>query len=75
MYAHNERKRVMGELTAWQTAFIAKMITGESLEVNSINPYAPPVKRRKPTAFENKMGWDNLFRGLGLAKVAGVEGG
>lgn len=67
--------RSIGEITAWQTAFIAKIITGETLDVNSINPYAPPVQRRKPTEFENKLGWDNLFRGLGLGKLAGVDDG
>ena len=35
-----ERKRVMGELAAWQVGNIAVMLGGEMPDIEKLNPYA-----------------------------------
>jgi hypothetical protein len=54
----------MGELTAWQTAYIAKMVTGEDLGVEDINPYRRPTKPKPISEFQNKLGWSLMFKGI-----------
>jgi hypothetical protein len=35
----NERKRIAGELSAWQVSEIVARVTGEQLDPGTINPY------------------------------------
>lgn len=39
-----ERKRIMGEIAAWQVCELAKRINGEQLNPVELNPYQPPVQ-------------------------------
>ena len=52
-----ERKRLMGELTAWHVIRIGMMFGGKPIEPNKINPYREPepVKRKtaEETAYQN----------------------
>lgn len=36
-----EKKRIAGELAAFQIAWIARMLTGEKVDPRDINPYGP----------------------------------
>lgn len=47
----------MGELTAWQTAFLLSSMFDAKIDPNSINPYRIPPKPKKVTEESNKRGW------------------
>lgn len=46
-----EKKRVLGELAAYQVAWVAKLTTGETIDPHTINPYrerrSEPAEIRK----------------------------
>ncbi len=60
-----ERKRFLGELTAWQVAMVAGMF-GAKLEPTEINPYRvwTAVELAKRAGFEKQKFWAAM--GIGL---------
>ncbi len=67
MIMARERKRVMGELTAWHMAEITRRIGGEVVNVQEINPYRPPVSlaaKVAKAASEKRKFWGYLQHGL-----------
>jgi hypothetical protein len=63
-----EKKRVMGEVAAWQVCAIVGAFAGESPDPRSINPYRPDVKPVEKSEtqkrIENEVGWRLIQRGL-----------
>jgi hypothetical protein len=67
-WMYREKRRVSGELVAYQIAWIARMLGGGNIDPQDINPYGErrPVKV-KPKAMreaENRVGWKLLQRGI-----------
>lgn len=60
-----ERKRVAGELAAWQVIRIAMMFGGQPVEPSRINPYreaveAPREKTPEEVEYQNRRNWKVL---------------
>lgn len=61
-----ERKRVMGELAAWQVCAIAAVVGGDPPDPQAINPYrtgppaVEPEKSESRQEVENRIGWNVL---------------
>jgi len=66
-----ERKRVDGELVAYEIAWIVQLITGEQIDPDAINPYrtGKPIKKRQRSRArinaENNAGWALMDRFMG----------
>jgi hypothetical protein len=62
-----ERKRLSGELAAVQMAFLCKVLLGEDVDPEELNPYAepgpePPPKTEAQKHREHRAGWAALER-------------
>ncbi len=63
-----EKKRILGELAAYEVSWVAKMLTGENLDPRRINPYRETVLISAATEAlkkaDDKAGFRAGLRGL-----------
>lgn len=61
------RRHVLGELAAYQIAWVAKLITGQQLDPAAINPYpiraAKSAKLKELEAWQARRRWRNMLGG------------